>query len=141
MKKNPKRFLIAIVAMSLWALPAFATEYCADKDHDMHADANSPDDCVAPVNPKTGKPVPKDDCDDNDAGIHPGAAEIRGNGIDENCKVENGDAANCPDANDLCLDPRAVNFIGPNPSNAALVRLYQEWDRCTDAKDDNDNST
>jgi hypothetical protein len=56
--------------------------YYEDADNDTYGDpASSVTDCVQP----TGYVTNNDDCDDTNAAAYPGAAEIAGNGVDENC--------------------------------------------------------
>src|SRR5581483_9662329 len=59
--------------------------FCKDVDGDTFGDPRSTaDGCV-----ETGTPVGFvdncDDCDDGDKNIHPGASEIAGDGVDEDC--------------------------------------------------------
>ncbi|HKC35278.1 MAG TPA: MopE-related protein, partial [Chitinophagaceae bacterium] len=56
--------------------------YYADKDRDGYGDAG---DSVLACGPQAGSVTNESDCNDNDASIHPGATEICGNGIDDNC--------------------------------------------------------
>lgn len=56
--------------------------YYEDADNDTYGDATSSvQDCAQP----TGYVTNDDDCDDANAAAHPGATEIVGNGVDENC--------------------------------------------------------
>ncbi|MFO8016786.1 MAG: putative metal-binding motif-containing protein, partial [Candidatus Woesearchaeota archaeon] len=58
------------------------TTYYADSDGDEYGDSsNSTESCSAPP----GYVENDNDCNDNKAGIHPGARDICGNGIDEDC--------------------------------------------------------
>ncbi len=54
-----------------------------DKDGDKYGDSKATSSYLCSV--KTGYAANNTDCDDTKAGINPGAAEIPGNGIDENC--------------------------------------------------------
>lgn len=56
--------------------------YYADKDGDGYGDAA---DSVVACGLKAGFVTNKTDCNDNNASIYPGAAEICGNGFDDNC--------------------------------------------------------
>jgi len=56
--------------------------YYVDKDRDGYGDAGS---TVLACGPQAGLVTNKSDCNDNDASIHPGASEICGNGIDDDC--------------------------------------------------------
>jgi hypothetical protein len=57
---------------SAWAIPDYCFEY-NDRDMDGY------------VYGITGRVCPRDDCDDQDANVHPGATEICGDGIDQDC--------------------------------------------------------
>jgi gliding motility-associated-like protein len=124
--------------------------FYADTDNDTYGDAaNTIDACTAPV----GYVSDNTDCDDTNAALNPGAAEIC-NGVDDNCNVtidegvqltfyadtDNdtyGDAANTIDA---CTAP--VGYVSDNTdcddSNAAVNPAALEI--CNNA-DDNCNVT
>ena len=126
-----KKFLtvsLAMIAMTALAVPAFAQvadKTCSSCDKDVDKDGYCADD---PADPNF-------DCNDKDASIHPGAREVRGDGVDNNCVDEcPDDSCKCTDG-DLCLDPRALKFASSsNPSDAELVRIYKEWSNCAGAQ-------
>ncbi|MBL0316440.1 MAG: hypothetical protein IPP69_11925 [Flavobacteriales bacterium] len=61
-------------------LPLFT--FYADADGDGYGDAsNSVDDCTAP----SGYVTDDSDCDDTDENVNPGATELCGNGVDDDC--------------------------------------------------------
>jgi hypothetical protein len=61
---------------------------------------------------RDGYPVPED-CDDNNAEVHPGAEEIPGNNIDENCDGNTAQTANDPDA--YYPGDGSQGLLGPRP--------------------------
>ncbi len=77
----PFRFTLAIVwALALaWAIGAGAcTETCTDHDEDGFCGNIPSGGCARCASPLQ-------DCDDDDATIHPGAADPAGDGVDSNC--------------------------------------------------------
>jgi len=67
-----------------------------DADGDGHAEpAEAPDACVTGEPTPEGYPTP--DCDDDDSGVHPDAADYPGDGVDTNCDGVDGGAP--PDPN------------------------------------------
>ena len=59
--------------------------YYADADLDGYGAGNASSFCA---DPGVGYSTTNDDCDDMNAGINPGATEIEGNDVDENCDGE-----------------------------------------------------
>jgi len=64
--------------------PTNGFEYYLDSDFDGFGDATNPV-RVCATTPPPGTVLNDDDCNDSNAAIHPGAPEIPGNSIDENC--------------------------------------------------------
>ncbi len=58
--------------------------YYKDNDHDGFGDLNNTITACSLARPE-GYVTNNRDCNDNDASVHPGAVEICGNGIDDNC--------------------------------------------------------
>jgi hypothetical protein len=67
--------------------------YYADLDGDGYGNANSG--TMQSCTPQTGYVTNNSDCNDNNASVHPGIAEICGNGIDDNCNGQTDE--NCTD--------------------------------------------
>lgn len=66
--------------------------YFVDADHDGFG--SNATQLLCAVTPPVGFSINNTDCDDNNANIHPGATEICGNGVDEDCNglVDDGSA-------------------------------------------------
>ncbi len=124
-----------------------ATKWYRDLDNDGYGNlAQTTFDCAQP----SGYIADSSDCNDNDASIHPGANEICGNAIDENCDgiIETAAPAQpsvisgapldvCPPANGITLsvinDPQATSYTwyaGPgtlgvtfNPASTTNVQV------------------
>jgi Putative metal-binding motif/Calx-beta domain len=59
--------------------------YYGDADGDGYGSTNSESGTVQACGPQEGFVTNNSDCDDSNANIHPGATEICGNGMDDNC--------------------------------------------------------
>lgn len=71
-----RRLTLALALLLLPRVAAAIPDYCYDyndQDHDGY------------VYGLTGAVCPRDDCDDHDANVHPGATEVCGDGIDQDC--------------------------------------------------------
>ncbi len=100
-----------------------------DNDGDGYIGAvTEKDSCIKPNGYTETKPDVTD-CNDNNADIHPGATEVSGNGVDENCDGEDAQATDTDgdgvaDTNDTC----------PNTPSGATV----DADGCADSQKDTD---
>ncbi len=86
---------------------SLTTSYYADADGDGHGDINDPG--VQLCEQLPGMVTNHDDCDDNNASIHPGAPEICGNASDEDC---NGVVSPCSNALHEPGSGNAISFDG-----------------------------
>ncbi len=98
------------------------TDYFTDADNDTYGTGAAQAFCV---NPGSGYALNALDCDDNNPTINPGAADIAGNSIDENCDQVDGYAG----LNNL----ESADFtIQPNPSNGIIQvtvpSTFDKWD-------------
>ena len=88
MKKWKTAFVILCITC-IWCPTAAAQQCWEDADGDGYGDSSAPIACGGGQNE-----VDNDlDCDDSDADINPGATEIPGNGIDEDCNGLDGQDA------------------------------------------------
>lgn len=83
------------------------TDYYTDADNDTYGTGSSQPFCI---NPGAGYSLNALDCDDNNPNINPGATDIAGNSIDENCDQVDGYAG----INTLDISQCSVH---PNPSS------------------------
>gem|GEM_PF-826779 len=67
---------------SVGVFPIAATTYYRDQDGDGYGNAAI---SIQACSPQAGYVIDNTDCDDNSGSVNPGAAEICGNGIDDNC--------------------------------------------------------
>jgi hypothetical protein len=99
------------------------SEFFADTDGDGYGDPNGATD----VCPNTGFVDNDDDCDDTNAAVNPGATEIVGNGIDDDCNPDTPDVAE-----DTCPCGTAENaepfFSDPLEPGYVLRNIVTRWD-------------
>jgi hypothetical protein len=86
-----------------------------DRDGDGFGDANSPPQLVCPTADQAGLSDNNLDCNDNDATIHPGAVEICGDHIDNNCngQIDEGCAAGVVGYYDMVVGAGDPNQVPP----------------------------
>lgn len=65
--------------------PVPASTWYLDADGDLYYTGSPVMSCSSPGAGYTTNVIPGGDCDDNNKDVHPGATEICGNGIDDNC--------------------------------------------------------
>ena len=96
-RSRTERPLLALLALwlggceGLWVdagdlCPPGRTRLYADADEDGRGDATHPLGCAVPE--AQAYATTGDDCDDDDATVHPDADEIPGDGVDSNCDGE-----------------------------------------------------
>ena len=98
------------------------TDYYVDADNDTYGAGASQPFCQ---NPGAGYSLNALDCDDNNPNINPGAADVLGNAIDENCDQVDGYAG-------LNIMESSEFTIQPNPSNGivqvTVPSTFDKWE-------------
>lgn len=90
-------------------------DFFADADADGYGDANT---TISACTPPAGYVSDDTDCDDTNAAVNPGATEVEGNGLDDDCDPATEDVMSCLPGGAVC-DPFAV----PNPCCAPNLCL------------------
>lgn len=104
-----------------------AGTFYIDADGDGYTVGSAINLCYGTTTPKGYSVTQKGtDCNDNNAAIHPGAIEICGNGIDENCDGKDGVCA--PTDTDGDGVPDADDCSPSDPTTWRLVTLYSDSD-------------
>src|SRR5688572_2989071 len=110
--------------------------YYADLDGDGYGNINSG--TIQACSPQTGYVANNSDCNDNQGSIHPGATELCGNGLDDDCDGQTDEACGNPDndndgfttAQGDCNDNNA--FVNPGAAEVCGNGIDDNCDGQTD---------
>ena len=105
------------------------TIYYLDRDKDDYGDPGTPYEAVSQP---SGYVTDNTDCDDTNSSIHPGATEIRGDGIDQDC-----DGSDLPLLNIYYRDYDSDGFGNPDNSSEAVSQPSGYVTDSTDCDDTN----
>jgi len=84
---------------------------CLDVDHDGHSPYDA---ALCPVG---------DDCDDQDASVHPGALDVCDDGLDQDCDGADRPCPSCGDLGELACD----TWVQASTADAAATRLLSSY--------------
>jgi len=102
------------------------TDADADSDTDSDADADGDTDTDVPVDGDGDGWTADEDCDDGDASINPGAKEVCGDAVDNDC---DGDSLGCATiSGDLALSSADAVFAGEDTLNYAGASVSSAGD-------------
>ena len=93
------------------------TEYFPDLDGDGYGDRDA---MVASCSPVAGYITTGGDCDDGESSVNPGASEVCGNGVDDDCDDT---ALGCSLEGSTTLDEAALFLAGVDSSDQAGTRM------------------